>query len=151
MKPHIVHAGQGPEYEWSQDHITVKAPMELTQGRVSVVEDILKPGFHLPAHHHRSMVEIFYVLEGEVTFAFEDATATATPGSTVTVPANNRHEVTCPDGGRLVTIFSPGGFEHYLAELASLAPEQLNDADRVRDLAERYDIWQDQAPSSVGP
>jgi hypothetical protein len=30
--------------------------------------------------------------------------------------------VTCPGGGRLVTIFTPGGFERYLAELATLTP-----------------------------
>jgi quercetin dioxygenase-like cupin family protein len=86
MKQHVVAAGHGPDYDWSQDHISVKTPMELTDERVSVVEDVLKPGFHLPAHRHRSMVEIFYILEGEVTFAFEDETVIATPGTTVTVP-----------------------------------------------------------------
>ena len=143
MKHHVVAAGRGPDYDWSQDHISVKTPMELTDGRVSVVEDVLKPGFHLPAHRHRSMVEIFYILDGDVTFAFEDETLIATPGTTVTVPANTRHEVTCPEGGRLVTIFTPGGFERYLAELAALNREQLDDADFVRELGERYDIWQE--------
>lgn len=143
MKHHVVAAGRGPDYDWSQDHISVKTPMELTDGRVSVVEDVLKPGFHLPAHRHRSMVEIFYILDGDVTFAFEDETLIATPGTTVTVPANTRHEVTCPEGGRLVTIFTPGGFERYLTELAALNREQLDDADFVRELSERYDIWQE--------
>ena len=143
MKHHVVAAGRGPDYDWSQDHISVKTPMELTDGRVSVVEDVLKPGFHLPAHRHRSMVEIFYILDGDVTFAFEDETLIATPGTTVTVPANTRHEVTCPEGGRLVTIFTPGGFERYLAELADLNREQLDDAEFVRELGERYDIWQE--------
>ena len=143
MKQHVVAAGHGPDYEWSQDHISVKTPMELTDGRVSVVEDTLKPGFHLPAHRHRSTAEIFYILDGEVTFAFEDATVTATPGTTVTVPPNVRHEVTCPGGGRLVTIFTPGGFDRYLAELATLSPAQLDDGDVLRELGERYDIWQE--------
>ncbi len=143
MKHHVVAAGRGPDYDWSQDHISVKTPMELTDGRVSVVEDVLKPGFHLPAHRHRSMVEIFYILDGDVTFAFEDETVIATPGTTVTVPANTRHEVRCPDGGRLVTIFTPGGFERYLAELADLTPAQLADSEFTRELGERYDIWQE--------
>jgi len=60
----------------------------------------------------------------------------------VTVPANTRHEVTCSGGGRLITIFTPGGFEQYLAELAALTPAQLDDVDFVRALGERYDIWQ---------
>ena len=143
MKQHVVAAGHGPDYEWSQDHISVKTPMELTDGRVSVVEDTLKPGFHLPAHRHRSMVEIFYILDGEVTFSFEDETVTATRGTTVTVPPNLRHEVTCTGGARLVTIFTPGGFDRYLAELATLSPAQLDDGDVLRELGERYDIWQE--------
>jgi len=87
------------------------------------------------------MVEIFYVIEGEVSFAFEDETVIATPGTTVTIPADSRHEVACPGGARLVTIFTPGGFDHYLAELAALSPAELNNADRIRVLGERYDIW----------
>lgn len=143
MKQHIVEPGQGTDYDWSQDHISVKTPAALTDGRVTVVEDVLKPGFHLPAHRHHLMVEIFYVIEGDVSFVFEDETVIATPGSSVTVLANTRHEVTCPGGARLVTIFTPGGFDRYLAELAALSTAELDDADRVRELGERYDIWPD--------
>ncbi len=141
MKQYFVAPTDGREYDWSQDRISVKTPTELTDGRVTVVEDSLKPGFHLPAHRHRSMVEIFYILDSEVTFAFEDETVNATPGATVTVVADRRHEVTCVDGGRLITIFTPGGFDRYLAELAALTPAELDDGDRVRELGERYDIW----------
>ena len=87
------------------------------------------------------MAEIFYILDGEVSFAFEDETVTATPGTTLTVPANTRHEVTCTGGGRLLTIFTPGGFDRYLAELAALTPAELDDADRIRELGQHYDIW----------
>ena len=141
MKPYIVEPGEGTDYDWSQDHISVKTPADLTAGRVTVVEDVLKPGFHLPAHRHRSMVEIFFIIDGEVSFAFEDETVIAAAGSTVTIPAGTRHEVTCPGGARLVTIFTPGGFDRYLAELAGLSPAELADADCVRELGERYDIW----------
>ncbi len=143
MKPHIAAPGQGLEYDWSQDHITIKTPADLTGGRVSVVEDILKPGFHLPAHRHRSMVEVFYVLDGELSFAFEDETATVTPGTTITVPANLRHGLSCAGGGRMVTVFVPGGFDRYLAELAALTPAELADNDLLRTLGERHDIWQE--------
>lgn len=141
MRPHIIEPGKGTDYDWSQDHISVKTPAALTDGRVTVVEDVLKPGFHLPAHRHRTMVEIFYIIDGEVSFEFEDETVVAAPGSTVTVPANTRHEVTCAGGARLLTIFTPGGFDLYLAGLAELSPVELDDADRIRELGERYDIW----------
>ena len=66
MKQVIVPSGQGENYDWSQDHIFLKTPHDLTGGRVTVVEDTLKPGFHLPRHYHKAMIEIFYILEGEI-------------------------------------------------------------------------------------
>ena len=145
MRHQVVGPGEGPDYDWSQDHVTVKTPVALTDGRVTVVEDTLKPGFHLPRHYHRSMVEIFYVLDGEVTFAFDDAVVVATPGTTVNVLHGVRHEVTCEAGGRLLTVFTPGGFDRYLAELAGLSEAQRADADFMVALGNRYDIWPDPA------
>jgi len=43
MKQRVVAPAQGPDYDWSPGHISVKTPVELTDGRVSVVEDLLKP------------------------------------------------------------------------------------------------------------
>jgi len=59
----------------------------------------------------------------------------------VIVPPGVWHEVTCPGGGRLLTVFTPGGFDHYLAELAAMAADQLADATTVDLLGEKYDIW----------
>ena len=50
-----------------------------------MVEDIIKPGFGLPRHHHWTMVEIFHILDGEGTFIFDDETVVVTPGMTLTV------------------------------------------------------------------
>lgn len=141
MRHSIVPAGQGVDYDWANDHVYVKSPLELTDGRVTVVEDTLKPGFHLGRHHHRSMVEIFYILEGEMTFAFDDESVVATPGTTVNVPPRVWHEVTSPGGGRLITVFTPGGFDHYLAELAAMDDAQLSDERYMAELGQRYDIW----------
>ena len=143
MKHHVVPAGAGPDYDWTNDHIFVKTPADMTDGRVTVVEDVLKPGFHLPRHHHRAMTEIFFVLEGEATFAFDDETVQARTGMTVTVPPDLRHEVSAPNGARFLTVFTPGGFDRYLAELAALTPAQMEDAGFIAALGERHDIWVD--------
>lgn len=142
MKQQIIPAGQGQEYDWSKDHIYIKTFQEVTQGRVTVVEDTLKPGFHLARHYHKQMTEIFYLLEGEITFMFDDQTIVTTPGMTINVPPNVWHEVRCEQGGKLITIFSPGGFDGYLRELAALSPEQFEDADLLTRLAEKYDSWE---------
>jgi len=71
------------------------------------------------------MVEIVYILDGEITFEFPDETVVATPGTMVAVPPDTRHKVTGPAGGRFISIFTPGGFDRYLAELAELTATQL--------------------------
>lgn len=55
------------------------------------------------------------------------------------------HEVTCEAGGKLLTVFTPGGFDRHLAELASLSEAQLADADFMVALGNRYDMWPDPA------
>ncbi len=149
MTHHIIEAGGGPNYDWSKDHIYVKTPAYVSGGQITVVEDTLQPGFHLARHYHKQMTEVFYILEGEVVFAFDEETVRATPGTTVSVPPGVVHEVTCPRGGKLITVFSPGGFDHYLEELASLSEEQFADGAFMQSLAEKYDTWMAETPSAA--
>jgi len=64
MKQQIIARGGGTPYDSSKDHISVKTTVDLTEGRVTVVEDTLKPGFDLARHYQKRMTEIFYILEG---------------------------------------------------------------------------------------
>jgi hypothetical protein len=43
---------------------------------------------------------------------------------------------------RLLTIFSPGGFDRYLEELVTLTEGQFSDANFMRALSARYDIFE---------
>lgn len=141
MNYQIIPSGQGQDYDWANDHIFVKTTLDLTGGHVTFVEDTLKPGFHLPRHYHKEMIEIFYILEGDIEFKFDDATIIVTSGMTINVPPHTWHEVTCPQGGKLLTIFSPGGFDQYLAELASMTETQFADTALMTALGEKYDTW----------
>jgi quercetin dioxygenase-like cupin family protein len=142
MKQRIVQAGEGKRYDWSKDEVVVKSTLDLSDGRLTLVEDRLKPGFFLARHHHKKMIEIFYVLEGLVEFKFDDETVLAEPGTTLNVPPDVWHEVTSRDGARLLTIFSPGGFDRYLEELVALPEGAYADAARMRQLSEKYDIFE---------
>lgn len=141
MKQQIIGQGQGKDYDWSKDHIFVKTTLDLTGGRVTVVEDTLKSGFHLVRHYHKKMTEIFYILEGEIEFKFDDETMIATSGMTLNIPPNIWHDVKCENGAKMITIFSPGGFDKYLEEMASLADEQFANEEFMMTLAEKYDTW----------
>lgn len=138
----IILPGEGKSYEWAKDHVHVKSTLDLSDGRVTLVEDRLKPGFFLARHYHKKMIEIFYILDGVVEFKFDDETVSATPGTTLNVPPDVWHEVRSTEGARLLTIFSPGGFDSYLEELVSLGESQYGDADFMKRLAEKYDIFE---------
>ena len=141
MKQQVIESGGGPSYDWANDHICVKTTCDHAEGRVTVVEDRLKPGFHLARHYHKKMTEIFYLLEGQVSFNFKDETVVASRGMTVNIPPSVIHEVMSETGARLITVFSPGGFDKYLAEVARMTEVQFADAALMRKLAERYDTW----------
>ena len=141
MNYEIIQPGEGMEYEWSSDHIFVKSVGNLAEGRVSMVEDTVKPGFHLGRHHHKMMMEIFYVLEGEMTLIFDDQTIVASAGTTINIPANVWHEAKSEHGAKMLSIFSPAGFEDYLAEMKTLTNEQFADEPFMQALNEKYDIW----------
>ena len=141
-KQRIILPGEGKSYDWAKDHVVVKSTLDLSDGRLTLVEDRLKPGFFLARHHHKKMIEIFYVLEGIVEFAFDDEKVAATAGTTLNVPPGVWHEVQSPEGAKLLTIFSPGGFDDYLEELVVLSEGQYADADLMQRLSEKYDIFE---------
>ena len=141
MQQQVIESGGGPSYEWANDHICVKTTCDHAEGRVTVVEDKLKPGFHLARHFHRKMTEIFYLLEGQVIFKFKEEAVVASRGMTINIPPNVTHEVVSEQGARLITVFSPGGFDRYLEEMAAMTQAQFADAALMRTLAEKYDTW----------
>ena len=85
VKQQIILPGQGKSYDWSKDHVFVKSTLDLSDGRLTLVEDTLKPGFFLGRHHHKKMIEIFYILDGSVEFVFDDERVTATKGTTCAI------------------------------------------------------------------
>jgi hypothetical protein len=59
---------------------------------------------------------------------------------TISIPKDVWHEVSSVNGARLLTIFTPGGFDHYLAELAALDASDIEDEAIVKALGHKYDL-----------
>ena len=137
-----VKSGAGKNYDYSQDHCFVKLSSRDTGGELSMVEDVLKPGFFLGRHHHKIMTEVFYILEGEVELIFDDETVLARAGDTVTVPPQVWHAAKCEHGGKMLTIFKQGRFDLYLERLSTMTDEQFEDAALMQSLAEEFDIYE---------
>lgn len=141
-KQQIVRKRGGKDYNYSQDHCFVKLASKDTNGELCMVEDELKPGFKLGRHYHKKMTEVFYVLEGEVDFAFDDETVTLTSGDTLTIPPDIWHAAECQKGGRMLTIFKNGKFDEYLERLKSMTEEQFQDAALMKSVSAEFDIYE---------
>jgi len=134
--------GEGVNYDWSMDNTFVKVSTADTGGAFCLMEDNLKREFSLGLHLHRQHAETFYVLEGNVDFYIDGEWMTATPATTIHIPPGVPHAVVLPDGptAKMLMIFQPSGFDQFLALLASLPKEELEDEKRMEALNEKYDI-----------
>ena len=134
--------GTGENYNYSQDHCYIKVSSRDTNGKLCIIEDTLKPGFHLARHHHKIMTEVFYMLEGEMELIFDDETILLREGDTITVPPNVWHEALCKDGGKMLTIFKDGEFDLFLETLSKLSDEDFQNIDLIKSISEKYDIYE---------
>lgn len=134
--------GTGENYNYSQDHCFIKVSSRDTNSKLCIIEDTLKPGFHLARHHHKIMTEVFYMLEGEMELIFDDETILLRDGDTISIPPNVWHEALCNNGGKMLTIFKDGEFDLFLEALSKLSNEDFQNVDLIRSISEKYDIYE---------
>ena len=139
----IILKTEGENYPFLQDHFYIKLSSDQTAGELCIVEDTLKPGFYLPRHYHKVMLEVFYILEGEVEFTFEDEVFIAKTGDTITIPPGVWHAAGCEKGGKMITVFKNGSFDKYLKRLRELTDEQFADTAFMKQVAAEFDIYEE--------
>tara|TARA_R110002050_G_scaffold297339_1_gene458590 strand:+ start:9256 stop:9690 length:435 start_codon:yes stop_codon:yes gene_type:complete len=139
----IVRKGEGVNYNYAQDHCFVKLASHQTNGELCIIEDTIKPGFHLKRHHHKLMTEVFYMLEGEMQLIFDNETITLQPGDTLTVPTNVWHEAKCEKGGKMLTVFKNGEFDVFLAELSKMNETDFMNTGLMKSVSEKFDIYEE--------
>lgn len=142
-KKNYIQKGEGENYDYAQDHCFVKLSSRDTNGELCLIEDTLKPGFHLKRHHHKIMTEVFYMLEGQMELVFDDETIFLNPGDTITVPPNMWHEAKCPGGGKMLTIFKNGRFDVFLEELSTMTEADFANAEFMTEFSAKFDIYEE--------
>ena len=93
-------------------------------GRFFLSETDVAPGFPGPPPHvHDELVDSFYVLEGTLTVTVGHEEVELGPGGFACALPGTRHTFANRSGGRVrfLNINAPGGFEHYMRELAAAA------------------------------
>lgn len=139
----LIKNGQGENYDYSQDHCFIKVSSKDTNGKLCLIEDTLKPGFHLKRHHHKIMTEVFYMLEGELELVFDDETIVLKTGDTITVPPNVWHEAKCIAGGKMLTIFKNGQFDIFLEELSKMTEADFSNQELMTSVSTKFDIYEE--------
>lgn len=145
---HLLPPGAGEMLNGLGVSLTVKTSGALSAGQWFVMEYTAPPQFAgPPPHFHKVMTELFYVLEGVVTFHVGEQTLEAGLGGYVFVPPGTVHsftnQTTAP--ARLLCLCTPALLEPYFHELTELvrsAPQwPLPDMRPVLALMAKHDTY----------
>jgi mannose-6-phosphate isomerase-like protein (cupin superfamily) len=113
-------------------------------GSLAIIELEIPPGFpgHVP-HHHKELLDSFWVLEGTLDLLIGEEWHKAGPGDFALVPPGNVHAFANKGDApaRLLNFVAPGGFENYLVEVSALMqPGAPPDPAKMAEMAARYDF-----------
>jgi mannose-6-phosphate isomerase-like protein (cupin superfamily) len=128
--------------------VKILAGAAQTGGAVALLEYRMPGHYHgPPAHVHPGFGEIFWVIEGALTVRFGEEVQTAGTGGTLVVPGAVPHTFAnlAAAPAQVMLAITPGGFESYFDEVASLLAGGPPDPDALRELAGRYGV------ENVGP
>jgi mannose-6-phosphate isomerase-like protein (cupin superfamily) len=110
----FIPAGQGRHYACGPMQSTFLADGEESGNRYAVSIWWVDPGKPGPgAHSHEANEELFYVLEGTMTFQVGDQHVDASAGAFLRIPAGVVHDFENRTAQRagVFNVFIPGGFE----------------------------------------
>jgi quercetin dioxygenase-like cupin family protein len=139
-QPHISDASNGVTLDLGTITLRLLAVAEQTNGAFAVGEFSGGEGPWTVPHVHQHTEESFYVLDGAFTFTLGTDDLEAGPGSFIRVPPGTRHELhAAPGGGRLLTLWVPGGTEAMFVELSRMPPGSLRDPEVRKAISERFD------------
>jgi mannose-6-phosphate isomerase-like protein (cupin superfamily) len=113
----------------------VLATREQTDGQLGVIilSDSGPDGGPGPAIVQGRGAELWYVLEGTYVFHVGDKVVEGGPGTFVAVDAGQPHGFTTKTAGRLLTIYSPGGYEHFFIDWDKLGLKEGPDLGKLEN------------------
>jgi mannose-6-phosphate isomerase-like protein (cupin superfamily) len=101
-----------------QERGRVKVTGDQTDGRLSLLEMYVAPGFGNIAHAHADEDEAFYIASGEFRFVNGSGTLDAGPGDFVYIPRGTRHAFRnlTDETGTLLVFYTPAGPEQFFLD-----------------------------------
>ena len=112
--PYGTGARQGRAFVFANGN---RVEIKIGEERLTLIEGTHLPHTGPPLHVHEDVDESFYVLEGTYSLTCGEETLEAATGTSVFVPHGTPHRFEPgAAGGRMLLLYSPGGFEGYFAE-----------------------------------
>jgi len=114
--------GEGRSYPCGPMQAVFKADGEETNSRYSVSEWWVEPDrVGVGPHSHEANEELFYVLQGTMTFQVADRFMDAPAGSFLRIPAGVVHgfENRTSERVGVLNVFIPGGFEERMPDVVA--------------------------------
>ena len=111
--PIILAPGEGRDYPMGRIRALFKADREETAGRYSISEWWLEPRTKGPGPHSHPEDDVFFVIEGTMSFLVGERWVDAPRGSFVLAPGGVTHDFENRSGTRagVLNLSCPGGFE----------------------------------------
>jgi mannose-6-phosphate isomerase-like protein (cupin superfamily) len=142
--PVVQSAADAPRWPLPGGSLSIRLRSEQTGGELAAVENVIPAHYPGPPRHvHPAFDELFYVLEGAVTFTVGDEQIAATAGAIAYVPGATPHTFSNPgdEPVRLLTIITPAGFEAYFEAIATAAQSgQLPPPERMAQLMDDHGV-----------
>lgn len=116
----VLPSGEGRKYDCGTMTAIFKADENETDENYSVSEWWLEPNSDGPgAHHHENNDEVFYVLEGTISFLIGEKWIDSEKGTFLRIPAKTIHDFKNRTGKKtgVLNFFIPGGFERNMPEI----------------------------------
>lgn len=124
----ILHTTSGDTHNVLGTAATIKLSSEDTNGRLGAVEHEVPKGTGPPPHVHDDADELLYVISGifEVLVGSPNEWQVAEAGAIIHVPAGTVHTTRrVSDGGRLFSVYTPGGDEAFFREIDGIDQSNL--------------------------
>jgi mannose-6-phosphate isomerase-like protein (cupin superfamily) len=137
-QPLFVRPGEGQSF----DDLTCRVSSASTHGEYCAFEFTTPPGEGVPLHVHQREDELYYILEGAYEIQCGGRVFLAGSGAMAMLPRDIPHAFrnAGKTAARALTVFIPGGFDHFVEEINQLSPEDAADEDKRNAIRRKHGI-----------
>lgn len=145
-EPILLNPNSGDSLNLGTGTAIIKIYGSSTQNQYSQLELIEYPPYDTPLHLHEQSDEVFYVIEGTITFFINGEIRDFKEGSIVLIPRNTPHAQGnfTDEKVRVLITLSPSGFENFFVERSAIVKEHPPGTEeynrRMMELGKTFDI-----------